>query len=742
DLDAAITSAASIDVSGTSNLGANVTTTGTQTYTGATTLSGGDRTLTTTDSNIDFSSTVDPSNAGDALTISIGTGDVTFDDAVGGSTAFGDVTITAGNLVISSEFNAPSSTVSLTISSTATDGASDTGYITTQDIKFYGTGTYGFSNANNDADTLTAGTNSVSVGGVTFHDTNTIILGSAGSTSSTPIVYLAGDMTLSADDDILINDAIRYTDTSTSTLTITAGDDLMLNEAITSTSGKLNITASSSTSSGGYLGIEGDLTTEGGAISLSGYLISVQGTSAQTFNTSRTGVTGGNIDFNNALQLGITDSGSASELTLTTGGGAVTFDSTVNSASSITRQYSTASTISLAAQGTSGWSSTATRTYNDGTNGSETIVCCFNNTLSYNTINDLNNTALTVTFNWYRVDSWDDQEPFKIIVNGTTIFNNNFASNEADITQTNSGYTTSFVNRVANQNRGDYIRYGNNNAGWYDQSYLVTITTPAIDSFAMTLDADNMQSSSDESYGVRDFAYTGGTDGTTTSSISTNTGLVISADAGDITFSDAVGGSKALNDVTLTGAQINTDAITLATNEALNITNTSSSEIAGILTGSGVTLTKAGAGTLTLSGTNTYTGQTNINAGTLAVTVNDALGTNAAGTVIASGATLDLQNVTYSTTEAITNSGTLSTSTGTSSYAGTMTLGADSTIDVDGTQLTISTAIGDGGNAYAITKEGTGALVLSATSTYTGDTTISAGTIKLTGNLNSATDLV
>ena len=71
-----------------------------------------------------------------------------------------------------------------------------------------------------------------------------------------------------------------------------------------------------------------------------------------------------------------------------------------------------------------------------------------------------------------------------------------------------------------------------------------------------------------------------------------------------------------------------------------------------------------------------------------------------------------------------------------------MTLGADATIDVDGTQLTISTAIGDGSGGYAITKEGTGTLVLSATSTYTGDTTISAGTIKLTGNLNSATDLV
>jgi hypothetical protein len=39
---------------------------------------------------------------------------------------------------------------------------------------------------------------------------------------------------------------------------------------------------------------------------------------------------------------------------------------------------------------------------------------------------------------------------------------------------------------------------------------------------------------------------------------------------------------------------------------------------------------------------------------TLTATTNNALGTNAAGTTIASGATLDLQNVTYSTTEALT----------------------------------------------------------------------------------------
>ena len=70
-----------------------------------------------------------------------------------------------------------------------------------------------------------------------------------------------------------------------------------------------------------------------------------------------------------------------------------------------------------------------------------------------------------------------------------------------------------------------------------------------------------------------------------------------------------------------------------------------------------------------------------------------------------------------------------------------MTLGANSTIDVDGTQLTVSTAIGDGSNGYDVDKTGNGILVLSGTNSYTGDTTISAGTIKLTGSVNALTDL-
>ena len=210
--------------------------------------------------------------------------------------------------------------------------------------------------------------------------------------------------------------------------------------------------------------------------------------------------------------------------------------------------------------------------------------------------------------------------------------------------------------------------------------------------------------------------------GATTNAGTAGDTLTIAAGSGDVTFTDAVGGSTAMGNITITTGALSAAAIKVQ--GTIDITNTDTSSITGIISdgASSAIVTKAGSGTLTLSGNNTYTGQTNINAGTLAVTVNNALGTNAAGTVIASGATLDLQNVTYSTTEAITNNGgTLSTSTGTSSFAGVMTLGANSTIDVDGTQLTVSTAIGDGSNGYDVDKTGNGILVLSGTNSYTGE---------------------
>jgi autotransporter-associated beta strand protein len=152
-----------------------------------------------------------------------------------------------------------------------------------------------------------------------------------------------------------------------------------------------------------------------------------------------------------------------------------------------------------------------------------------------------------------------------------------------------------------------------------------------------------------------------------------------------------------------------------------------------------VAVEKAGAGTMILQAAGTHPAAFTVSAGTLKVTADDALGTTAAGTTVASGATLDFANVAYATAEAITvNGGTIATSTGTSSFAGDITLGAHSIFDIDGTQLTVSGNVTDSTGTYNITKTGNGILVLSnTTNSYDGTTTISAGTLTVTGRLDS-----
>ncbi len=79
--------------------------------------------------------------------------------------------------------------------------------------------------------------------------------------------------------------------------------------------------------------------------------------------------------------------------------------------------------------------------------------------------------------------------------------------------------------------------------------------------------------------------------------------------------------------------------------------------VSGAIDGSGA-LTKTGAGTLVLSGGNSYSGLTTVSAGVLNIRHNTALGTAAAGTVVADGATLELQGDITVGNEALTLNGT------------------------------------------------------------------------------------
>ena len=86
--------------------------------------------------------------------------------------------------------------------------------------------------------------------------------------------------------------------------------------------------------------------------------------------------------------------------------------------------------------------------------------------------------------------------------------------------------------------------------------------------------------------------------------------------------------------------------------------------ISGVLSGA-TTITKNGTSRLTLTGTNTYSGVTNVNAGILNIQNNSALGNTTNGTIISSGGKLELQNNITVTGEALTlNGGSFVSATG------------------------------------------------------------------------------
>ncbi|WP_395748863.1 beta strand repeat-containing protein [Prosthecobacter sp.] len=242
--------------------------------------------------------------------------------------------------------------------------------------------------------------------------------------------------------------------------------------------------------------------------------------------------------------------------------------------------------------------------------------------------------------------------------------------------------------------------------------------------------------------GALNYTGTGGT---------TNRALVLaSAGSGGGTITNS--GSGAL---IFTGGFSN--AGTGAKTFTLNGSNAGANEIQAALTdssGGALTVVKSGAGAWTLSGASSFTGAVSVNQGTLTVNSLADSGTSSAagaGTSINLGSTTQTGTLNYTGSGTSTNRNISLPATGTGGGSvtnnGTGALiftGVVSNANAGTRTLTLGGnnsganewkgVLADGGGTLAVTKADAGTWILSGVNTYTGGTTLSAGTLVLNGD--------
>lgn len=183
-------------------------------------------------------------------------------------------------------------------------------------------------------------------------------------------------------------------------------------------------------------------------------------------------------------------------------------------------------------------------------------------------------------------------------------------------------------------------------------------------------------------------------------------------------------------------------------------TDNQSGTFGGIIGNGAITFVKVGTGVLGFSADNTYTGNTNIQAGALRALGNNVFGT-VGSIVVSSGAALQIEGgITLNRNISINGSGVSSTGAilnngGENTLSGTVTMTGPSTLGSQGGTMIISTTLAGGVHALTfngsgnfslpgsvtgsglVTKTGSGTLTITTAKTYTGGTTVNQGAINV-----------
>ncbi|BDU21916.1 hypothetical protein DYGSA30_33730 [Dyella sp. GSA-30] len=256
---------------------------------------------------------------------------------------------------------------------------------------------------------------------------------------------------------------------------------------------------------------------------------------------------------------------------------------------------------------------------------------------------------------------------------------------------------------------------------------------------------------------------TGGAANSTFAGVISGSGGLVKQGAGTLTLSGAntYSGGTTVNAGALQGDTTSLQG-NIADNASLIFNQAANGTFAGVISGTGA-LSKQGAGVLTLSGANTYSGGTTIGAGTLQGDT-----TSLQGNIVDNAALVFNQAIDGSFAGAISGTGTLNkqgagtlTLSGTNTYTGGTTIGAGTlqgtTASLTGAivdnaalvfnQATNGTFVGGISGTGSLTKLGTGTVTLSGANSYSGGTVITAGALQgdtssLQGNITDNASLI